>query len=447
MKKTLLIGSMAIALIAVSVPAHARWGVADDVLQKLLGGALYMDTNLSINQNQGCVSCHHPSARFADPANTHDPAHSPVSEGSIAGLFGGRNAPSAAYAGFSPVFYYDDVEGLYIGGTFWDGRASGLRLGDPLAEQALGPFLNPVEMALPTEPPLGKSVVDRVLVSRYRNLFVKVCGIPSSDQEYLAAYDCIGLAIGAFERTKPFAKFSSKFDRFWAEQGRDVSTFGVDADGNYAWDPSGFSSRVFTRKEAKGLALFNALDKGKCALCHLTTNAEDNGKTLPPLFTDFTYDNLGIPVNPQIEVLAQKPQAIDYGLGAVTDIIKKAHPDPDDSISVVSLPKFREPDQGKCRADNPGDPSKCFVQVVEGEAGKVKVSSLRNVGHTAPYGHNGFFATLEDITNFYNTRDVDPKWADPEVGINVNVDELGDLGLSPTEEAAIVAFMKTLTDQ
>lgn len=70
-----------------------------------LGGLILRDKNLSINQNQSCQTCHHQSAGFADPDNLKDPAEFPVSEGSIAGLFGGRNAPTAAYAGFSPVFH------------------------------------------------------------------------------------------------------------------------------------------------------------------------------------------------------------------------------------------------------------------------------------------------------------------------------------------------------
>ena len=77
------------------------------------------------------------------------------------------------------------------------------------------------------------------------------------------------------------------------------------------------------------------------------------------------------------------------------------------------------------------------------------------------YTHNGYFKTLEGIVNFYNTRDVKPEcpgayteaealgadcWPPPEVAENVNDDELGDLGLTPDEEAAIVAFLKTLSD-
>ena len=48
--------------------------------------------------------------------------------------------------------------------------------------------------------------------------------------------------------------------------------------------------------------------------------------------------------------------------------------------------------------------------------GKFKVSSLRNIALTAPYGHNGYFATLKDIVHFYNTRDVSEEvWPAPEV--------------------------------
>ena len=61
------------------------------------------------------------------------------------------------------------------------------------------------------------------------------------------------------------------------------------------------------------------------------------------------------------------------------------------------------------------------------------------------FGHNGYFKSLEEITHFYNTRDVEP-WPAPEYADTINTDELGNLGLTPDEEAAIVAFMKTLTD-
>lgn len=388
-----------------------------------LGRALYKDKNLSLNKNQSCETCHHPLAGFADPANLADPIGFPVSAGSNPDFFGGRNAPTAAYSGFSPVMYYDAVEGLYVGGMFWDGRATGWTLGDPIAEQALGPFLNPVEMRLGSK----QDVVEIVESADYAKLFLQVFG-PEAFADEDEAYNNIGRAIAAFERSKELVQFNSKFDKFWQEQGKDVSTFGMDEAGNYTPIPSNFKSKAFTRQEAEGLALFNAIDKGNCAACHLTTNYEDGKNLYPPLFTDFTYDNLGIPVNPQIAELAGA-QPIDYGLGARTAELYELN-------NQIKLGNYPE-----------GTPGGGRILAVTSEIGKFKVPTLRNVEKTAPYGHNGYFVTLEEITHFYNTRDL-PKegWPKPEVKKNVNVNELGNLGLTLEEEAAIVAFMKTLTD-
>jgi len=79
------------------------------------------------------------------------------------------------------------------------------------------------------------------------------------------------------------------------------------------------------------------------------------------------------------------------------------------------------------------------------------VPTLRNVdlrpsdGFVKAYGHNGYFKSLEEIVHFYNTRDVEP-WPAPEVPLNVNSAELGNLGLTASQEADLVAFMKTLSD-
>lgn len=395
-----------------------------------LGGALYRDENLSLNQNQSCMTCHHPSAGFADPDNRISPELFPVSAGSVPGLFGGRNAPSAAYAGFTPVFHFDPAEGLFIGGTFWDGRATGFTLGDPLAEQALGPFLNPVEMALPDE----ATVVGIVQMAEYADLFERVFG-PDAFADVHTAYNNIGIAISAFEKSDALVKFKSKFDRFLAEQGGDVSNFGVEVQPDgfrlYVGPPEDFRSSAFTWDEADGLALFNADSDnvgslgrtgGMCYACHLTENFDED---TPPIFTDFTFDNLGIPVNPRIAELAG-PQPIDYGLGARIAELEIA-------FGGV-LPKSERP-------DGIGG----TVWVVDDEVGKFKVSSLRNLERTAPYGHNGFFATIYDIVHFYNTRDVDPMWPPAEVPDTVNGDELGNLGLTYDQELNIVEFMETLT--
>ena len=164
--------------------------------------------------------------------------------------------------------------------------------------------------------------------------------------------------------------------------------------------------------------------KGKCAKCHTS-----DGRA--PLFTDFTYDNLGLPKNPENPVYQYNPEFIDPGLGGF----------------LASRDDYKP-------------------YAVENR-GKHKVPTLRNVDlRSSPdfvkaYGHNGYFKTLEGIVHFYNTRDVKPVcagdyteaqalaakcWPAPEVAENVNTGELGNLGLNPSEEAALVAFLKTLSD-
>jgi len=128
----------------------------------------------------------------------------------------------------------------------------------------------------------------------------------------------------------------------------------------------------------------------------------------PPLFTDFTYDNLGVPRNPELPFYTLEKELnpdghswVDRGLGQTLD-----------------------------------DPS---------QDGKFRVPTLRNVALTSPYMHNGYFKTLFQVVSFYNSRDVG-HWSAPEIEKNVNREEMGNLGLSNKEMEDIVAFMETLTD-
>lgn len=375
-----------------------------------LGAALYFDEDLSINRNQACASCHLPSVGFDDPDS-----ELPVSQGSFLDRFGGRNAPSAAYAAFAPKFHWNEDEGLFFGGQFWDGRK------DNLALQAEGPPVNPVEMAMP-----GKADVLRRMAEkpRYLQAFKSLFGINLSDSAIYddpnfveAAYAQMAVAIGEFERTRPFNKFNSRFDYYLAGRG------------------------VLTPKERRGLELYNG--KAQCALCHpLDPATTATGDAVPPLMTDFSYDNLGIPTNPEIAALAGR-QPIDYGLGTRTEITELSG----GFETPLDMPKY-------------ADDALETTAVLQSEAGKFKVMTLRNIAKTAPYGHNGYFKTLRSIVHFYNTRDVlgdcgatvNPVpgtncWPLPEVAINVNDAELGDLGLTPAEEDDLVAFLKTLSDQ
>jgi cytochrome c peroxidase len=373
--------------------AGSLWAAQNDLV--MLGEHLYKDKNLSRYKNQSCMTCHHPAAGYVDPENRRDPVDFPVSNGSDPSLFGGRNAPSAAYGGFSPVFAWDDSVGGYMGGMFWDGRATGALSGDPLAEQALGPFLNPVEMAMTKE-----AVVAEVAASNYARLFERAFpGTDFSDTD--GTYDNIGIAIAAYERSTAVTRFNSKFDQFWRvcqQQGIEVS--GIDANTDLATLPAD----ILTVTQLQGLVVFNDPNKGNCAACHTTTDyIAMDGTVYPPLFTDYTYDNLGIPTNWRVYALAGGAPP-DLGLGG--------------------------------RLDEPA------------EYGKFKVPTLRNVAKSPPYGHNGYFPTLKEVVNFYNTRDVpEAGWDAPEVPDTMNTTELGDLGLTRLEEWQLVAFLKALTDQ
>src|SRR5262249_21363129 len=135
--------------------------------------------NLSLNRNQSCASCHSPEPAKSPGADSLFPAigfvdpenitlGTAVSRGSVEGKTGTLNTPSAAYAAFSPAFHWDAAEGLYVGGQFWNGRAATLQ------GQAEQPFLNPVEMAMPSK----WAVVTRIKENtNYQALFNEVFGI------------------------------------------------------------------------------------------------------------------------------------------------------------------------------------------------------------------------------------------------------------------------------
>jgi len=407
----------ATVLLAASVVIVAAQDLSEE---EQLGKSIFFDDNLSINQNQSCAACHAPEAGWTGPLSDIN-AGGAVYEGSIAGRFGDRKPPSAAYATQSPIFH-QDKKGLFVGGNFWDGRATGEVLGNPAADQALGPFLNPAEQALPDSACVVWRVCNPVNPGDYPVSFEDVwgtgaCGItwPSDVEAVCAtegatvtlspadraksdeAYGNIGLSIAAYEGSPEVNAFTSKYDLTFE------------------------GSAKLSKNEQRGYALFRG--KGMCHRCHISNSQR-------ALFTDFTFDNLGVPQNPE-NPAGIAPAFVDPGLGG---FLKNAGYDED---------------------------------VYMAEWGKHKVPTLRNVDlrpdkdFVKAYGHNGYFKSLEGIVHFYNTRDVKPEcpgpyteaqalaadcWPEPEVAVNVNTDELGDLGLTPEEEAAIVAFLKTLSE-
>ena len=150
-------------LLGVAVGAGAQTPIQE------LGDEIFEDENLSINNNQSCASCHDDAWGSTGPDSIIN-AGGAVYEGSIPKAFGDRKPPETDYATLSPVLHLD--KDTWVGGNFWDGRATGEKLGWPSADQAQGPFLNPKEQALPD----SACVVRRVSVSAYLGLYGKVFG-------------------------------------------------------------------------------------------------------------------------------------------------------------------------------------------------------------------------------------------------------------------------------
>lgn len=415
-RKTLLVASLGVVAVLSLVVGGLWTATADTTSVKdevALGKALFFDERLSLNENQSCAACHGPEAGWVGPDQPIN-AHGAVYEGSIPGAFGDRKPPSAAYATQAPILHMP-TPGHFVGGMFWDGRATGEILGSPTAEQAKGPFLNPVEQAIPD----AACLVYKVVTGPYDPSFQDVWGdaidavdwpadmattcdagpLSGDDQTLIAtAYDQIGYSIAAYEGSRKVNAFTSK------------------------WDARKADRATFTDLERRGFDLFK--HKGNCANCHTVYGWR-------AVFTDFTYDNLGIPANPENPIYAHNPSFVDLGLGGYL-----AH----------------RPD---------------YAAYADMNKGKFKVPTLRNVDQrpypefVKAFGHNGYFKSLEAIVHFYNTRDVLPTcdqaahpgwvegkdcWPAPEYPYNVNDTELGNLGLTRYQERAIVAFIKTLSD-
>jgi len=276
-----------LAMITVLAAASASW--ADELTPKeQLGKELFFD-KISDPGSTSCASCHAPSTGFTGP-NPGINNKGAVYPGAVPQRHGNRKPPSASYATLSPIFHYDAEEDLFIGGNFWDGRATGEHLGNPAADQAQGPFLNPVEQNMPSK----QAVLEVIAFSKYADLWAEVWGSPVSwntPNEIELNYDRVGLAIGEYEASFEVNAFSSKFDMFWdnaMNAGIDVTAIDMN---NYQQ----YMGLGLDKNEVKGLALFNDEGKGNCAACHILDPPEDETY---PLFTDFTFDNLGVPKNP-----------------------------------------------------------------------------------------------------------------------------------------------------
>lgn len=366
------------SLLLVFLATHPVQG--DEILplgKAELGEKLYFDVNLSKNRTQSCATCHNPEHGFVDNRSTS--VGKAVSLGDDGKSLGDRNAPSAAYARFSPDFH-QNKKGKYVGGQFLDGREK------DLAGQAGGPPLNPVEMGMPDKATVAKRLQEN---AGYLKAFKQLFGSGVFDQPQ-TAYAAMAESIGEFEKTDQFAPFDSKYDRYLKGEVE------------------------LTEQESLGESLFFSNQFTNCNRCHqLKAFPGSDGET----FSNYQYHNLGVPPN----------QAVRAANGKGKDFIDNG---------LLEHPEVKD----------------------EKEAGKFKVPTLRNVAITGPYMHNGVFGDLKSVVLFYDKfnnseRKLNPEtgqpWDAPEVDRNLALqeEEFQAPALKDAEVDALVAFMKTLTDQ
>lgn len=348
-----------------------------------LGERIFNDPSLSASGTLSCAGCH-------EAALAHASNQTVNAGGAALDSSGSRNAPSLRYLDRTPAFNFDD-EGTPNGGFNRDGRA------DSLIEQARRPFLAAHEMANPTP----ADVVTKLRAADYAEEFRSLFGAGIFDDGDLAFGRAL-VALAAYQReAAEFHPYSSRYDDFLRGGAR------------------------LTEQELRGLALYNDPQKGNCAACHPAGRGADGSL---PLFTDFTYDNLGVPRNAAIAANAD-PAFFDLGLC------------------------------GPDRADLADRTDLC---------GAFKVPTLRNVEKTAPYFHNGRFANLTDALRFYVRRDTNPEEWYPlrDDGTPDKFDDLPDFAkanvnlteapydrqpgeapaLTDSEISDVVAFLMTLTD-
>ena len=386
-----------------------------------------------------------------------------VAPGARPGALGSIKAPANAYANFSPVFKSIPPGPIppWEGGNFWDGRAEGCgaesanpgcQLGDrrvsqtitvadlgvgneayaiylgPTADQALNPFPNNVEQNI-----REKKVCQRVKTAPYKALYEESFGEaidcrtnPKDNPAYRTSFKRIAASLAAWQASSEVASFTSRRDACISRK--------ADGDGLFPCDN-------FTAAENLGHDIFYGLnDTGRntaqtsagCPVCH---NGVPEGEPVDPqglalrqFYTDNRYHNIGVPFNREIPGVGKGDVV---GLSGHIDI---------------------GPDFGP---------------------GEFRTTTLRNVGKgesssfTKAYMHNGYLKSFEQVIHFYNTSQAKVSCSD--VGLNQATAQeamandcwpeaefpdgaappfiVGNLGLTPDEEAALVAYMKTLSDE
>ena len=277
-----------------------------------LGEKLFKDIRFSSTGQVSCATCHDPAKSFTDSPLK-------VSEG-INKLTGTRNAPTV-------------VNAAYLKTQFWDGRSPSLE------DQALHPFLNPVEMGLPDHQPILKLVRDD---PGYAPAFKEVFG---KQGEAITMRE-VTQAIASFERT--VLAGDSPFDRWY---------FGGD-------------KSALTAAQVRGFQVF--LGPGRCVSCHVVEQTQ-------ALFTDNRFHNIGVGIN-------AIQQDVPTLAGAFLDAKARGA-----NVDIAVLTDKKSSELGRFAVTDQFD-----------DMGGFKTPTLRNVALTGPYMHDGSLKTLLDVVLHYN---------------------------------------------
>lgn len=281
-----------------------------------LGETLFKDTRFSSTGEVSCETCH-----LVDNAFTDGPLS--VSEG-IEGLTGTRNAPTV-------------VNSVYMKTQFWDGRSPSLE------DQALHPFVNPVEMGLKDHQPILDLVrSDPEYLKAFQNVFGK-----SGDDITMTE---VTQAIAAFERTQ--VSGNSPFDRYFF----------------------GGEEEALTPAQKRGFDLF--VNKGRCVSCHVIEQTQ-------ALFTDNRFHNIGVGIN---DIQEDVPDLAGEFLKAEATASE---------VDVRVLTDKRTSELGRFAVSRGFD-----------DLGSFKTPTLRNIAVTAPYMHDGSLETLDEVVIHYNNGGV-----------------------------------------
>ncbi|MFT3812255.1 MAG: cytochrome c peroxidase [Acidovorax sp.] len=359
-----------------------------------LGRLAFFDPSLSASGRQSCASCHSPDHAYGPPNALAVQLGGPDLKDA-----GTRAVPSLRYLRRTPVWTHSyqsnlrerltDTDHVPVGGFTWDGRFN------TLAEQMAAPLLAANEMANASVADVVRRLSRAAYADRFRQLFGPDIFAREGD-----AFAALGQSLQRFQIDDPsFQPYDSKFDQV--------------LDGK----------AQLTAQERRGLELFKNPDGGNCASCHLV---EPGANGAHPLLTDFSFQALGVPRNPEIPANAD-PAYYDLGLC------------------------------GPQRTDRQDEKAYC---------GQFKTPTLRNVATRGVFFHNGRFHTLEEALRFYAQRDTAPqKWYphpggpqpfdDLPVALQDNVDRIhvpfdrrrgGKPIWSDAEIRDVMAFLRTLTD-